>query len=330
MPSDLATDAEAARWNYRPARPVALNPLFSWPPKPIAVLRWYRAYWMALTTSTLTIAFATFVFFAILPPLETMKEWSWNWVLRVYLANLVPHCMCAGLLHYWFYMRKGQGKTFKFDARNPATDNGTFTFRDQVRDNMFWTIASGITIWTSFQLPIYWAMANGLAPAILFPEHPVWFVLMFPFLVIWSSFHFYWVHRALHIPWLYGIAHALHHRNINVGPWSGISMHPIEHLLFFTNFLIHFVVPSHPIHVLFHGYMQATHPVFSHSGFDQLYVNNRERAKMGDFFHQLHHRYFECNYGTVEMPWDRWFGSFHDGSERATVATRARRQRMHA
>jgi len=330
MPSDYADDAEALRWNYRPPEPVALNPLFSWPPEPLAILRWYRAYWLALTTTTLTIAFSIIVFFAVLPPLEAMREWNPDWVLRVYLANLIPHCVCAGLLHYWLYMRKGQGGTFKFDARDQAVDNGTFTFRNQVRDNMFWTIASGITVWTAFQAPVYWAMANGWAPRILFPEHPVWFVMMFPFLVIWSSFHFYWVHRALHIPWLYRIAHSLHHRNVNVGPWSGISMHPVEHVLFFTNFLIHFVVPSHPIHVLFHGYMQATHPVFSHSGFDRLHVKDRERAKMGDFFHQLHHRYFECNYGTVEMPWDRWFGSFHDGSEKATVKTRARKKRMHA
>jgi sterol desaturase/sphingolipid hydroxylase (fatty acid hydroxylase superfamily) len=40
----------------------------------------------------------------------------------------------------------------------------------------------------------------------------------------------------------------------------------------------------------------------------------------------LHHRYFECNYGTAEMPWDRWFGSFHDGSEAATKRIRARKK----
>ena len=48
-----------------------------------------------------------------------------------------------------------------------------------------------------------------------------------------------------------------------------------------------------------------------------------------DFFHQLHHRYFECNYGTVEMPWDRWFGTFHDGSEEGTVRTRAFKKQMY-
>ncbi len=329
MPSEFAGDAEATRRNHRPPESVALNPLFSRPPRPLAILHWYRAYWMSLTTSTLTVAFAVFAFFAILPPLETMKVWSLDWVLRVYLANLFPHCIFAGLLHYWLYMRQGQGRTFKFDARDQASDNGTFTFRDQVRDNMFWTIASGITIWTAFQVPVYWAMANGWTPVILFPENPAWFLAMFPFLVIWSSFQIYWIHRALHIPWLYRIARALHHRNVNVGPWSGISMHPVEHILFFTNFLIHYVVPSHHIHVLFHGYMQATHPAFSNSGFEWIYVRNRECAKASDFFHQLHHRYFDCSYGTVEMPWDRWFGSFHDGSLEATVRTRARKNLMH-
>jgi sterol desaturase/sphingolipid hydroxylase (fatty acid hydroxylase superfamily) len=329
MASEFASDAEAARWNYRPAEPVALNPIFQWPLKPAAVLKWYAGYWLAITTSTITVLFSVFVFFIALPPLEAMKTWEVGWVARVYLANLIPHCLCAGVLHFWLYNRRGQGKTYKYDARDQAADNGTFTFRNQVHDNMFWTISSGITLWTLFQAPVYWAMANGYAPTILFPENPLWFILMFPFLVVWSSFHFYWVHRALHVPWLYRLAHALHHRNVNVGPWSGISMHLIEHLLFYTNFLIHFVVPSHPIHVLFHGYMQSIHPVFSHSGFEQLYVRDKQRAKMGDFFHQLHHRYFECNYGTVEMPWDRWFGSFHDGSEQATTDTRARKKQMY-
>jgi|TARA_B100001059_G_C17427342_1_gene376251 sterol desaturase/sphingolipid hydroxylase (fatty acid hydroxylase superfamily) len=84
------------------------------------------------------------------------------------------------------------------------------------------------------------------------------------------------------------------------------------------------------MHIMFHGYMQSIHPIFSHSGFEKLYVADKERANMGDFFHQLHHRYFECNYGTVEMPWDKWFGSFHDGSEKGTKETRERKKRMYS
>ncbi len=325
--TDIAGEAE--RWNHHPGE-VMLNPLFQWPLRTRAILKWYAAYWLAISTTTVTIVAAVIVYFILLPPLDSMQTWHWSWMLRVYLANAIPHALIAGGLHIWLYHWRRQDLRFKFDARDQTRDNGHFTFRNQIHDNMFWSIVSGYTQWTVAQWLVFWAMANGWAPAFLFPENPVWFVLMFPFLVVWSSFHFYWVHRALHVPWLYKIAHALHHRNINVGPWSGISMHPVEHFLFYTNFLIHLVVPSHPIHVLFHGYMQSIHPVFSHSGFEMLEVRRgKTKAKMGDFFHQLHHKYFECNYGTVEMPWDRWFGTFHNGSKEATDRTRKFKKQMY-
>ena len=129
---------------------------------------------------------------------------------------------------------------------------------------------------------------------------------------------------------LYRLAHALHHRNINIGPWSGISMHPIEHTLYFSSILIHFIVPSHPVHVIFHLYNLGLNPPATHSGFDGLSINGRKRVELGDFFHQLHHRYFECNYGTAEMPWDKWFGTFHDGTVDAGKKTRDRMLTRHA
>ena len=52
--------------------------------------------------------------------------------------------------------------------------------------------------------------------------------------------------------------------------------------LFFINFYP-LVVPSHPVHVMFHGYMQSIHPIFSHSGFEKLYIADKERANMGTF-----------------------------------------------
>lgn len=33
----------------------------------------------------------------------------------------------------------------------------------------------------------------------------------------------------------------------------------------------------------------------------------------GSYFHYLHHRYFECNYGEATLPLDKLFGTFHDG-----------------
>ena len=316
-------------WNYQPEGAVETSPMFMWPLKPVAILRWFGSYWLAVSTTTLALLIALVVYPILIPPLETMVNFKLGWMARVFFANFIPHCLCAGILHYWLYTVRGQGKRFKYDARDLAKSNGTFTFGNQIHDNMFWTLASGIPICASVQILIYWAMANGYAPTIMWSDSILWFCAWFFILPIWSSFHFYWVHRLLHWPPLYRRAHSLHHRNVNVGPWSGISMHPIEHLLYFTTFLIHLIVPSHPMHLLFHSYIQTLHPIFSHSGFDKLYVKQKERAQIGDFFHQLHHKYFECNYGTVEMPWDKWFGSFHDGSDADTVKTRARKKQMY-
>ncbi|WP_353816990.1 hypothetical protein [Mesorhizobium sp.] len=51
----------------------------------------------------------------------------------------------------------------------------------------------------------------------------------------------------LHWGPLYNYVHSLHHRNVNVGPWSGMSMHPIEHIIYMSSVVIHVVLPSHPI-----------------------------------------------------------------------------------
>ena len=308
---------------------MACNPLFSWPPQPRAVLRWYVAYWLVISTTTLSFVVAALVVWLWAPTLVETGRLSLGWVLTVWLGFLIPHTALAGVLHLWLYRLKGQGTQRKYDAREQVSDNGTFTFRSQVLDNVFWSLASGISFVTLYTVLWFLAAANGWSATTTFFAQPMWFVAFFVLLPLWGSFHFYWVHRALHWPRLYKLAHALHHRNVNVGPWSGISMHPIEHAVYFSSLLIHFVLPTHPLHILFHVYTFTLHPICSHSGFDGLIAKGDKRMQLGDFFHQLHHRYFECNYGTVEMPWDRWFGTFHNGSEAATQRTRAFKKQIY-
>lgn len=326
---DTLTDSEAARWNYRPEHAVALNPLFSWPPKPSAVLQWYRGAWLGLTSVSATFLTAVACYIWFLPDLEQMRDLRLGWIAQVWLVNLLPQVFFAGGLHWWLYIRKAQGVRKKFDHRDLNRSNGIFTFNNQVLDNIWWTLGSAITVATIYQVTLFWAMANGWAPTISFDQNPVWFVLWMGLIPMWSGLHFYWVHRLAHHPRLYKHVHAVHHRNINVGPWSGISNHWFENMLYFSTYFVHFLVASHPLHVLFHVYFQQVSPVFSHSGFEKIYAKDAEAVKAGDFFHQLHHRYFECNYGTSEIPFDRWFGTFHDGSAAATERTRAFKKQMY-
>lgn len=49
----------------------------------------------------------------------------------------------------------------------------------------------------------------------------------------------------------------------------------------------------------------------------------------GSFHHQLHHRFYDCNYGNPFMPWDKWLGTNHDGTQASMAEIRRRRRARH-
>ena len=55
----------------------------------------------------------------------------------------------------------------------------------------------------------------------------VFWVMVVP---LWRDLHFYVAHRFVHIRAIYRFVHSLHHRNADPEPFSGMTMHPIEHL----------------------------------------------------------------------------------------------------
>ena len=315
-------------WNYHPELPIPLSPIFAWPPKPLAWFKWLSGYWFAISSTTIILALALTAYALYQPEWDAMQTFAPGWIFTIWLRNIILITLVAGSLHLWFITFSKQGRELKFDSRDQVKNSEVFSFSSQVWDNMFWSLASGISAWTIWEVLYFWAAANGYVPRLLsVHDNPAWFIGFFFIIPIWSSFHFYCIHRILHWPPLYRRVHALHHRNINIGPWAGISMHPVETLMYFSSVMLHFVVLSHPAHVIFHLCVEGLNPAFSHSGFEAVMAKDKKRLNAGDFFHQLHHRYIECNYGTAEMPWDKVFGSFHNGSKDAMDKIRARRQK---
>ena len=317
-------------WNYHPDLPLQDPSPFTHLNDPKFLMTWVLRNWLTLSERVLMVILAVCIWYTVYPSLETTKTFAFGWVFQIWLINMTSMIIIAGGLHWYFYMRKGQAKKLKFDPRDQTRSNRSFKFSDQVRDNVFWSMTSGILQLTIFQVISMWLMANGIAPVITLTSNPIWFILALVLLPIWSAFHFYWVHRLLHIPFFYTNFHSLHHRNINIGPWSGLSMHPVEHFIYLTSICIHWIVASHPIHLIFHVIYQGPGAAMSHTGYEDLLIKDKRSLALGTFYHQLHHRYFECNYGNQEMPWDRWFGTFHDGSQQATTETRARKKKMYS
>lgn len=327
--SDPQSQGQNAAWNYHPELPLKDPSIFKWPPRPSFLVTWFGQNWVTLSERVMMLILAIVLWAVAYPSLETARTWAFGWVFQIWAVNFLMMLAVAGGLHWYFYTRKAQGDRLKFDKRPQTKRNRLWSFSDQVKDNMFWSLGSGVFQLSGFQAVSMWLMANGLAPTITLSSNPIWFVVALILIPIWSAFHFYWVHRLLHVPLIYKRVHALHHRNVNIGPWSGFSMHPVEHFLYLTTLCIHWIVASHPIHLIFHVIYQGPGAAMTHTGYEDLLIRDKRRLALGTFYHQLHHRYYECNYGNQEMPWDRWFGTFHDGSEVATKRTRDRKKSMH-
>jgi sterol desaturase/sphingolipid hydroxylase (fatty acid hydroxylase superfamily) len=308
------------RTHWRPDKRLRQAPVAVWPLRPLAALRHFFGYpgylypWNALY---LGIAAATW--FLLTPSLNQMQTLRPGWMLQILAENAVILFLFVGAWHLRLYMQKAQGQDFKYHPRWPATGNKIFLFGNQVLDNIFWTFVSAVPIWSAYEIMTLWGEANGWLPYLSWQKHPIWFVVLMFAIPAWRDVHFYLVHRLIHWPPLYRTVHSLHHKNVNVGPWSGLAMHPVEHVLYYSAVLIHWIIPSNPLHVIFQLQHLSFAPAQGHAGFERVVVREGVEFKTDDYYHYLHHKYFECNYGSGgAIPTDILFRTFHDGSDEAT------------
>ena len=125
---------------------------------------------------------------------------------------------------------------------------------------------------------------------------------------------FYSVHRALHTPWLFKHVHAVHHRSVDVNPFSSYSFHVVEGAL-----LGGWVIPAAlllplPIPTLVAAHVVGTfNNVMAHLGYELLPAwwirAPLLRWSNTATFHSLHHTQYKGNYGLFTRLWDRLFGT---------------------
>ena len=85
------------------------------------------------------------------------------------------------------------------------------------------TPANGAPIWTAYEVPPLWACAGGTIPSPSPSGNPIRLIAVFLLVPSIHGVGLHSGHRLPHRPPLYRIAHALHHRDINPGPWSALS-----------------------------------------------------------------------------------------------------------
>lgn len=314
------------RPGWKPPEFLTTPPVFVWPPRPGKFVKWFfgfPGYLWPWNLAYAVIATATWMF--LTPDMARMQTMQVDWIAFLFARNLIILVAIISAWHLRLYVQKAQDLDYKYSGRWLAKGNSAFLFGNQVLDNVFWTIVSAVPIWTAYEVLTLWAQANGYIPYVSWREHPIYCALLMLAIPLIREMHFYLVHRLIHWPPLYRTVHSLHHNNVNPGPWSGLAMHPVEHVLYFSCVLVHWIIPSSPLHAIYNLQHLAFAPSQGHSGFGKIVLADGVEMDNGNYFHYLHHRYFEVNYGGDGLvPMDRWFGTFHDGSDEAEVAMNKR------
>jgi sterol desaturase/sphingolipid hydroxylase (fatty acid hydroxylase superfamily) len=311
------------RGDWAPNEPAGLAPIFVFPPQPLKFLKWLPSYFFPYNVLFALSALAWWNW--VLPSVETMKTFAPGWIIWLFVVNTAALFLFFGVFEFRLYIQRAQGSRFKYNGKWPSEHRSSaFWFESQNFDNMLRTLLHAMPIWTALEVGILYAFANGYVPWLRFAQHPVYLVVFALLVPVIHETHFFLLHRALHWPPLYRLAHSVHHNSVNPSPYSSLSMHPIELIGYLGVALWHLVIPSNPVLALYQLHYAGFGAIPGHIGFDRIELSGDTAIDSHAYIHYLHHKYFEVNYGDGLIPFDTWFGTFHDGSKEGQALMQAR------
>jgi sterol desaturase/sphingolipid hydroxylase (fatty acid hydroxylase superfamily) len=325
---DLVVGTRNKRGDWTPNARLEIAPLYKFPISLRALLGWLPGYF--LPWNILFAASAVVYWAWVIPPADVLRTLQVGWILRLFAVNCVAVFLFYSAFELRLYMLRGQSNRFKYNAKFPSDHpNDVFWFNSQNAEGMIRTLISGVPIWTAFEVGLLWAYAHGIGYWIRLDDHPIYLFFIALITPMIREAHFFLIHRLIHWPPLYRWVHSVHHNSVNPSPWSSLSMHPVEHLLYFSVGLVHLIIPSHPILAIYTLNHAGFGAVVGHIGFDKIEVGQAGYDSHA-YAHYLHHKYFEVNYGDGLVPLDKLFGTWHDGTKEGDELMNARFEKRRA
>jgi len=222
------------------------------------------------------------------------------------LRNIIGTWLVCGLWDWFLYFSPFQEKLHKYKV------NHVYPSMRQFRHDAFYTTLA--SCWAAcIEIGLCHGWATGSIPMQRdLSETPVRNLLIALTITHWRMSHFHLIHRVMH-PWkttripdfgkfIYKHIHSIHHKSYNPTAFSGTSMHPIEATLYYTAAFIPACFGLHPLFAVAVIFDCGIDAWLSHDGF--------QWPGQGSYFHQLHHKHFDGNYGGMHVPLDWLFGTF--------------------
>jgi len=240
---------------------------------------------------------------------DEAKDYNLKWMLPILFRNLAGTAIICGFWDWFLYFSPLKKKLHKYKM------TVAYPSFHQIKHDAFVTMtasccAAGIEIFMchAWANNVWWLRFSRDMDPLSAKS-----ILIGSSVTFWRIAHFHVLHRSMH-PWrtnmipdvgkfLYRHVHALHHKSYNPTAFSGTNMHPVEATGYYSAaFIPALWANCHPVFALTGIIDCAIGAWLGHDGF--------QWPGSGDYFHLLHHRHFDCNYGAVHVPLDWLFGTY--------------------
>lgn len=136
----------------------------------------------------------------------------------------------------------------------------------------------------------------------------LYFFISIFLLTLISDMAFYWLHRLMHVPFLYKYIHEVHHRSTNPTAFAGFSFHTLEAISIgiICFYLPAIIIPWHPAAFIIYSVFCVFWISFIHSGLEIRSVVTPYKIMNTSTDHNNHHQHIDCNYSLYYSLWDRF------------------------
>ncbi len=224
---------------------------------------------------------------------------------KIFIIDLMRYLIPAGtaFLIFWILLKKTLNHRF-IQKKWPKTSKLWLEFRYSL---------GTVLIFAIIGTGVHFANKAGYFHIYKDVNEYGWFyfLLSLVIMIIFHDAYFYWTHRWMHLPKIYKHVHRVHHMSTNPSPWAAYSFHPLEAVI--QAMVLPIILALMPVHGLilfiFLTYMILRN-VLGHLGFELFpkgFIKNKWiNWHTSTTHHNMHHHYFNCNYGLYFLWWDKW------------------------
>lgn len=191
-----------------------------------------------------------------------------------------------------------------------------YSTRERLTKEFLYSMSS-IAIFSLIGTCVFIAVKNGYGQLYFDIHARGWgyFFISILLAILIHDAYFYFTHRLMHHPALFKHVHLVHHLSTNPSPWAAYSFHPFEAIIQgLIGPLLIFLLPLHVYALLAFAIFQITYNVLGHSSIELLpagFTRSMMFWHNTPTHHNMHHKFFNCNYCIYFNWWDRIFHTLH-------------------